>query len=280
MSKLRQLMIRELELHRKSENTIKAYVASVRQLAEYYNRSPDQISVEEVRDFLRELIVTRKLAGDTVNVRRAGIKFFYEEVLRQPFDVRVKCKRSQKLPHPLSRREVTRLFEATPNLKHRTMLMTKYATGLRVGELVQLQIPDLRSDRMLVLVRNGKGSKQRYTLLSTELLRTLREYWREYRPGHWLFASPRGGPLSRGTVQRVYQNARHRAGLGPGDGIHCLRHSFATHLLEAGVDLVTIQRLLGHRHLSTTSRYLHVTRVHLSLTHSRHTAAAVVVLEA
>lgn len=264
MSKLRQQMIRELELHRKRPNTVKAYVKSVEQLAKFYNRSPDEISVEEVRDFMRDLIVVRKLASSTCDVRLAGIKFFYQEVLKQPFDVRVKSKRSGKLPQPLSRNEVSKVIGAVSNHKHRTMLMTKYATGVRVSELVNLRVTDIRSERMLTFVQEGKGGKQRYTLLSPKLLHTLRQYWLQYRPGEWLFPSPHGGPLNKGTIQGVFTKAREKAQIQHADGIHSLRHSFATHLLEAGVDLVTIQRLLGHKNLSTTAKYLHVTQVHLS----------------
>lgn len=270
MSKLRQQMIRELQLQRKSANTIKAYVTAVRQLAEFYHRSPDQISVDEVRQFMHELIVTRKLSSSTCNLRLAGIRFFYQHVLKQPCDLRVKTKRSGRLPQPLSRSEVKQLFRDVTNHKHRTMLMTKYATGLRVSELVQLQTTDIHSDRMLIFVRNGKGDKQRFTLLSPSLLNTLRDYWRVHRPQRWLFPSSyaatpqqRETPLNPATIQRVYQRACRRLGFTHVQGIHSLRHSFATHLLEAGVDLVTIQRLLGHNHLSTTAKYLHVTQVHL-----------------
>ena len=137
MSKLRQLMIRELELQRKSPNTIKAYLAAVKQLAEFYHRSPDMISLEEVRDFMRELIVVRKLAGSSCNVKLAGICFFYRQVLKQPFDVQVKSKRSGRLPQPYSRQDVAKLIDVVENRKHRTMLMTKYATGLRVSSNCQ-----------------------------------------------------------------------------------------------------------------------------------------------
>ena len=264
MSKLRQLMIRELELQRKAPNTIKAYVNSVSQLAAHYQRSPDGISVEEVRDFLHVLIVERKLAGSSCNVKLAGIRFFYRHVLGRPFDVRVASKRSGKLPEPYSRHEVARLINAVDNVKHRTMLMTKYAAGLRVTELVNLQNLDIRSARMLILVRQGKGAKDRFTLLSPNLLDALRDYWLMYRPAKWLFPNAGGSPLNVSTIQRVFTQAKEKVGLTHGGGIHCLRHSFATHLLESGVDLITIQRLLGHNHLSTTARYLHVTRVHLS----------------
>ena len=264
MSKLRQLMIRELELQRKSPNTIKAYVIAVAQLAAYYNRSPDQITLDEVRDYFRDLIVERKLAGSSCNQKLAGIRFFYKRVLGRPFDVHVASKRSGKLPEPYSREEVARLIGVVENVKHRTMLMTKYAAGLRVSELVNLQNSDIRTARMLIRVRQGKGAKDRFTLLSPKLLSELRKYWVRYRPAPWLFPNAHGEPLNVSTIQRVFMRAKQKAGITHGEGIHGLRHSFATHMLESGVDLITIQRLLGHNHLSTTAKYLHVTRVHLS----------------
>jgi len=263
MSKLRQLMIRELQLQRKAPNTITAYVTAVSQLAVHYKRSPDDISVEEVRDYLHHLIVQRKLAGSSCNQKLAGIRFFYQHVLRRPFDLRVATKRSGKLPEPLSRQEIARLIDAIDNIKHRTMLMTQYAAGLRVSELVNLQNHDIHSDRMLIRVREGKGGKDRFTLLSPKLLSELRNYWRLHRPARWLFPNASGSPLNVSTIQRVMTRAKRKADIHHGCGTHCLRHSFATHLLESGVDVVTIQRLLGHNDLSTTAKYLHVTRRHL-----------------
>jgi site-specific recombinase XerD len=259
-------MIRELELARKSPKTIEAYVRAVAQLAAHYGRSPERISLEEVRDFLHHLITVRKLAFSSVNQKLAGMRFFYQHVLgRDEFTLRVPAKRSGRLPEPLSRAEVARLIEATRNAKHRVLLMTCYAAGLRVGELVRLQPSDIHSERMLIRVREGKGRKDRDTLLSPRLLQELRAYWRADRPGDWLFpGSDRRGPMPIATAQRVYYTAKQRAAITHGHGIHTLRHSFATHLLEAGVDLPTIQRLLGHSSLSTTAKYLHVTSKHLS----------------
>lgn len=270
MTPLRQKMIRELELSRKSPRTIEAYVAAVAELARHYGRSPEAISLEEVRSFLHHLITQRKLAFSSVNQKLGGIRFFYRHVLgRDEFALKVPAKRSGRLPEPLSRGEVARLIEATRNAKHRVLLMTCYAAGLRVGELVRLKPADLHSERMLIRVREGKGRKDRYTLLSPRLLEELRAYWRAYRPGDWLFANAgRSGPMPVASAQRVYYTAKGRAGIRHGRGIHSLRHSFATHLLEAGVDLPTIQRLLGHTSLSTTARYLHVTGRHLRGTHS------------
>lgn len=265
MSPLRKRMIRELELHRKSPRTIEAYVTAVAQLAGHYGRSPDRITLEEVRDFLHHLIVERKLAFSSCNQKLAGIRFFYRQVLGQErFDLRVPAKRSGKLPEPLGRREVERLLNAPGNAKHRVLLMTGYATGVRVSELVHLRVEDIHSERMQIHVRQGKGAKDRYTLLSPRLLDQLRSYWRTCRPRPWLFLGRDGrGPLPVGTAQKIYYAAKRRAGIERGHGIHTLRHSFATHLMEAGVDLPTLQRLLGHTSLATTAKYLHVTNKHL-----------------
>lgn len=261
MTVLRDKMIRELQLLRRSPRTIEAYVAAVTQLAGYYRRSPDQISLEEVRDFFHYLIVERKLAFSSCNQKLAAIHFFYSRVLGQAdFELRIPMKRSGRLPEPLSRQEIARLLEAAPNQKHRVLMMTAYSAGLRLSELVHLRLEDINSERMVIHVRQGKGCKDRFTLLSPRLLEELRDYWREYRPRYWLFANGTGqGPYAEDSAQHVYYAMKLRAGIQHGHGIHSLRHSFATHLLEGGVDLPTIQRLLGHSELSTTAKYLHVT---------------------
>lgn len=266
MTPLRQKMIRELELARKSPRTIEAYVTAVAQLAVHYGRSPEAISLEEVRGFLHHLITRRKLAFSSVNQKLCGIRYFYQRVLgRDDFPLKVPAKRSGRLPEPLGRREVARLIAAARHPKHRALLVTCYAAGLRVGELVRLRPADIHSERMLIHVREGKGRKDRYTLLSPRLLEELRGYWRTQRPGEWLFPDGRKrGPMPTGTAQRIYYTVKLRSGVTHGHGIHSLRHSFATHLLEAGADLPTIQRLLGHTSLTTTARYLHVTARHLA----------------
>jgi site-specific recombinase XerD len=258
-------MIRELELHRKAPKTVEAYVAAVAQLARFHGRSPERISREEIRDFLHHLITIQKVAYSTCNQKLAGIRFFYREVLgQQDFQLRVPAKRSGRLPEPLSRVQIARLLDATPNLKHRLLLMTTYGGGLRVSELVKLKPRDIQSERMLIRVDQGKGHKDRYTLLSPRLLEELRNYWRVYHPRTWLFEGSRVGcPLTVSTAQKAFDQAKQRAGVRHGNGIHCLRHSFATHLMEAGVSLPVIQRLMGHNQLSTTAKYLHVTSQHL-----------------
>jgi site-specific recombinase XerD len=257
-------MIRELELQRKSEHTISSYVSSVAQLAAHYNRPPEEISRDEVRDFIHFLIAKRKQATATVHTKLAGIQFYYQHVLGQPkFDLKIHRKRPGRLPEPLARSEVRKVFQGTKNPKHRAMLMTTYAAGLRVSEVMRLKVSDIHSERMMIHVRSGKGDKDRFTLLSTRLLQELRQYWLAQRPSGILFPNRDGQPMSRASLQRVFYQAKKRAGIAHGNGIHCLRHSFATHLLEAGVDLTIIARLLGHRSLSTTSRYLHVTSKHV-----------------
>lgn len=265
MTPLRMRMIRELELQRKAPKTVEAYVTAVAQLATHYGRSPEWIELEEVRSFLHHLIAEKKLSFSSVNQKLAGIRFLWRDVLgRKDFDLRVPAKRSGKLPEPLSRGEVARLIEAATCHKHRVLMMTCYGGGLRVGELVRLRPADIHSERMLIRVNQGKGRKDRYTLLSPRLLDELRNYWRAYRPAVWLFPARDGRrPLPVATAQRTFYTLKRRARIERGNGIHCLRHSFATHLMEAGVDLPTVQRLLGHANLATTARYLHVTARHL-----------------
>ena len=265
MTPLRAKMIRELELHRKAPKTIEAYVTAVAQLGRFYSRSPERISLEEIRDFLHHLITVQKVAYSTCNQKLAGIRFFYQHVLgEQDFQLRVPAKRSGRLPEPLSRGEIARLLDATSNAKHRLLLMTTYGGGLRVSELVRLKPRDIHAERMLIRINQSKGHTDRYTLLSPRLLEELRAYWRAYRPQTWLFEGSRADRhLAVATAQRVFDRAKERAGVQHGNGIHCLRHSFATHLMEAGVPVPVIQRLMGHASLSTTAKYLHVTGKHL-----------------
>lgn len=268
-SPLRTQMIRELQLHGKGKKTIHIYVAYVAEIAKHYDRSPDLLDVDQLREFLHRLIVHRKVGRSAINVRVAAYRFFFEQVLRRPkLELRVPCKRIKTLPESLARSEVARLISATSNIKHRTLLMTAYATGLRVSEIVRLTPKDILSERGLVFVRQGKGLKDRYTLLSQTLLVALRRYYKlefvdQHRESPWLFA---GQDLtkhySERSAQRAFENAKVKAEIQHGKGIHCLRHSFATHLLEAGVDLVSIQRLMGHSSLQTTAIYLHVTEKH------------------
>ena len=216
-SPLRQLMIREMQLQRLSKHTIRSYLMSVNGLAVYYNRSPCQLTTEEVRSYIHYLITNRKLATSTVNVRIAAFRFLYRQVLRRDeFDLRARAKRSGRLPEPLSRQEVTRLLEAAENRKHRMMLMTAYSAGLRVSELIELQVTDIHSDRMLIHIRHAKGDKDRFTLLSKKLLFELRQYWVWCRPETHLFQNRDGNKMSTDSAQRVFYRAKEKAGIAVG----------------------------------------------------------------
>ena len=266
MTPLRESMIRELQLQRKSPSTIRAYVSAVSRLAQYYDRSPELLSLEEIRSYIHYLITQKKLSASSCNQALSGIRFLWTHVLRRPdFNVRIPARRSKRLPEPLSRSEIQRLIDSATNGKHRLLMMTCYSAGLRVSELVRLKPEDIHSERMMIHVRQGKGAKDRYTLLSARLLTELRRYWLLERPKIWLFPDRNGETfLSTSAAQRVFYTLKARAKIQRGHGIHSLRHSFATHLVEAGVDLPTVQRLLGHNNLQTTARYLHVATKHVA----------------
>jgi site-specific recombinase XerD len=264
-------MVREMQLRRFAPNTQEAYARAVWGLAAFYRRSPDQLGSEEVKTYLLYLMKERALGWSTVNIASAGIRFFYSQTLGRS-DVSASIpprKTPRQLPEVLSAEEVGRLFAATENLKHRALLMTAYAAGLRVSELVHLRLSDIDSARMMLRVSAGKGEKDRYTVLSPRLLGELRAYWRVYKPATWLFAGSTGDqPLHRRTAANVYHLAKEKAGILKRGGIHTLRHCFATHLLEAGVDVRTIQLLMGHRSIRTTIDYVHLTAKKLASTPS------------
>jgi site-specific recombinase XerD len=258
-------MIEAMQLRRMSPKTIEAYVAAIVDLSRFYGgRSPDRISLEEVRKYVHHAIVERRLSYSTVNQRVSAIQFFWRYVLGQECArLEIPAKSSGGVADPLGRGEVARLLEATTNRKHRVLLMTTYGGGFRVSEVVRLRPEHILSDRMLIRIVEAKGHRDRYTLLSPRMLEELRAYWREYRPGEWVFAGRHGNHLSISSAQMVYRRAWQAAGLTHGHGIHSLRHSFATHLLESGANVVAIQRLLGHADVSTTSHYLGITTQHL-----------------
>jgi site-specific recombinase XerD len=259
-------MLREMRLQSFSPRTIESYLESMIGLARYYHRSPDQLKLEEIRTYLHYLLCERQLASSTCNLRAAGITFFYRHVLgQQNFDLKFRRKHSRKLPEIYSAEELIQLFDAAPSRRDRVFLMTTYAAGLRLKEIRHLQPRHIHSQRRLIRVEQGKGQKDRYTLLSPRLLEELRDYWKEYRPGEWLFPNAtKTGPLGERQGQQIFEQAKRDAGLKRGHGLHTLRHCFATHLLEAGVDLRTIQLLLGHRSITTTTLYLHLTEKKLA----------------
>lgn len=269
MSQLRQRMDEAMVLRGFAERTRESYLACVSALARHYRRSPELIGGAELQAYLLYLITEKKLAYASVNQAACAFRFLFERVLERPnarFDIPM-AKLPKRLPQILSREEVARLIDAAGTLRGRTLLMTTYAAGLRVSEVCALQVGDIESapDRMCLKVRQGKGNRDRYTLLSPRLLDSLRSWWRIARPQRWLFPNPAGSaPIDPKTAQRIYCAARDAAGIRPEGGIHTLRHCFATHLLEAGVDLPTLQQLLGHGHISTTMRYLHLSHRHVT----------------
>lgn len=267
MGALRTRMEHDLIVRGRSVRTRESYLHAVAELARYYHRPPDELTDHEVQQYLLHLIQARKLAWSSCRVAVAGLRFFFEITLGRPrasFTVPLP-KGAQRVPEILSREEVARLLSATTTLKHRVLLMTTYAGGLRVSEVVRLQVTDLDADRMLIRVEQGKGRKDRYTLLSPRLLEELRQYYRVYRPRPWLFPQRHQAlPMATSSALRIYHCAKMRAGIRKVGGIHALRHAFATHLLEGGADLATLQSLLGHGCVQTTMRYVHLTRPHLA----------------
>lgn len=271
MGALRKQMDGDLVVRGMSVRTREAYLGAVAGLAKYYGRRPDRIGEAEVQNYLLHLIEDRKLAWSSCNIVAQGLRFFYRVTLKRTEAQFVipRARAPQKLPQILSREEIAALIQKTLNLKHRAILMTAYGAGLRLNEICHLRVGDIDSDRMTIRVEQGKGAKDRYTLLSPRLLAELRRYWVAQRPKTWLFtARDPERPIYDHTVQRIFYAAKDRAGITKEGGIHALRHAFATHLLEAGVDVHTIQRLLGHGHISSTLRYFHLARRHLAGTPS------------
>jgi len=271
MSALRKQMDGDLVVRGMAVRTREAYLGAVAGLAKYYKRRPDRIDDAEVQKYLLHLIEDRKLAWSSCNIAAQGLKFFYRVTLKRSeaqFGIPT-ARQPQKLPQILAREEVAALLEKTVNIKHRAILMTAYGAGLRLNEICHLKLTDIDSARMTIRVEQGKGAKDRYTLLSPRLLTELRRYWIAHRPKQWLFTRrDPTRPISDGTVHRLYHAAKLRAGITKEGGIHALRHAFATHMLEAGVDIHTIQRLMGHGHIGSTLRYFHLARKHLAGTPS------------
>jgi integrase/recombinase XerD len=267
MGVLRNRMEQDLVVRGLSVHTQRVYLYVVTDLARYHRRSPDELSDRDVQRYVRHLIEERRLAWGSLRTMVSGLRFFYWTTLRRApsaFSIPMP-KGARKLPEILSREEVARLLNGVANLRHRVLLMTTYGAGLRVSEVTRLRVSDIDSQRMLIRVEQGKGRKDRYTLLSPRLLEELRRYCRIYRPSEWLFPAQGGNaPMATSTAQHLYRAWKLRAGIRKRGGIHGLRHGFATHLLESGADLVTIQRLLGHDRLETTAHYLHVTPQRLS----------------
>ena len=267
MGKLREQMKGDLELRGLSPHTRDNYLRHVSQFSCHYGRSPRHLGEKDIKEYLLYLIREKKVSTSTVNQCYHALKFLYERTLNRMWVMaRVpRVKRLKQLPVVLDREEVESLFSVTKNLKHRAILMLIYSSGLRLMEAAHLKVTDIDSKRMLLRIKQGKGRKDRYTILSKVALEVLREYWSQYRPKEWLFAGRfPGKPLTGRSIQKVLIKAKKLAGIKKPATVHTLRHSFATHLLEAGTDLYHIQLLLGHRSLNTTTIYLHVSRKELA----------------
>ena len=255
---------RELRLRNYSQKTIKSYLSCLRTFVDYSRpRHPRQLTENDIRSYLLHLFETKHLASGTINQIFSALRFLYVELYKMPFTIKdiPRPRRGKQLPMVLSQEEVVRILGAVSNLKHRTILMLIYSAGLRVGESVRLKLSDIDGSRGLIHLRNAKGNKDRYTLLSEILLQELRSYYREYHPRDFLFEGAEGRRhLSERSVQHVFERAVTTAGITKRVSVHSLRHSFATHLLENGTDLRYIQELLGHSSSKTTEIYTHVSK--------------------
>jgi integrase/recombinase XerD len=273
---LRKLMLEELERRNYAQSTVRQYVRAIEDFARYFKRPPDQLGPEHIREYQAYLFRERKLSPNTVNQRTGALRFFFVVTLKKPWSIAETPypRKVFRLPRILSAEQVAQLIDAASTPFYRILLMALYATGLRRAELAHLKISDIDSERMLIHVKGGKGRKDRDVMLSPKLLEELRQYWRSLRrkPTDWLFPGGRwhtaDTPIEAKTIWHACREATKRAGFGNAIHPHTLRHCFATHLLEAGADLRTIQILLGHRDLEETTIYLHLSNLHLNATAS------------
>lgn len=263
MTPLRRRMIEDMQLRNFSPNTQEAYVRAAADFARHFNKSPEHLTAEHAREYLLHLIQVRKASVSLYNINRCALQFLYQITLgrNERFD-RLPCARERRrLPVVLSQEELQRFFSVIRNIKHKALFMTAYGTGLRVSELVGLRVEDIDSSRMLIRVRSGKGQKDRYAKLSAHLLEVLREYYRLRRPKTWLFpGSDPNRPMKRSVVNIVANQLTAKAKINKRVSPHTFRHSYATHMLDAGADLRTIQVLLGHLNIKSTTIYMHVSQ--------------------
>jgi len=261
MTRLRQRMIEDMEIRNLSPNTQLAYLQQVSSFAKYCQRSPEVVGPEEIRGYQVYVTNERKLAPGSLSIIASALRFLYKVTLKRAWvDAEIPLpKKPFILPVILSREEVAHFFESIASRKHRTILMTAYAAGLRISEVTRLKLTDIDSQRMMLRVEQGKGQKDRYVMLSPQLLEILRAYWKVTHPTVWLFPGDiPGRPISKAAVEQACQKARRVSGIKKPITPHSLRHGFASHLLEAGTDVRKIQLLMGHRSLATTARYLKV----------------------
>ena len=266
MEKLIQLMLKNIKLRGFSKKTQDAYIRTAKEFCNYFSTLPYELDSSHVKDFLFHLINEKKRSARTLGVTRAALKFLFKECLARPdvMESVPSMKKEKKLPVVLNPKEVEAILDAADNLKHKALLATIYSAGLRTAEASRLRIQDIDSKRMQIRVHNSKGAKDRYTILSETALKYLREYWKQYQPEFWLFPGQwKDKPISVKVVPQIFKIYKEKAGITKQATTHTLRHSFATHLLENGVDLHHIQLLLGHSSPETTAVYLHVRRADL-----------------
>jgi integrase/recombinase XerD len=260
MKTIRSQFIQQMQLKGYSENTIQSYVDCLIGLSKFYNTSPDLLSDQQIRDYLHHCIVEKKLSTSWVNQCVSALKILFVQILKKEWDSLAipRIKREKKLPVVLAKEEVKAILSEVKNIKHKTILTLIYSAGLRVGEAINLKVSDIDSKRMQIRIRQAKGAKDRYVILSAVLLDLLRTYYNLYKPKDYLFPSQMNEQISDRTVQCIFKQTCKKCKLNKTVSVHVLRHSFATHLMEQGVSLPIIQQLLGHKSLRTTSVYLHV----------------------
>jgi len=258
MTPLRQRMTEDMEIRNLAHNTQLSYLQQVSSLAKYFQRSPETLGPEEIRAYQVHATTERKLAPGSLCIIASALRFLYKVTLKREWvDAEIPLpKKPFQLPVILSREEVAHFLESIASSKHRTILVTAYAAGLRISEVTRLKITDIDSQRMMIRIAQGKGQKDRYVMLSLQLLEILRAYWKATRSKEWLFPGDiPGRPITTDAVEQACQKARRVSGIKKPITPHSLRHAFATHLLESGTDVRKIQLLMGHRSLATTARY-------------------------
>ncbi len=263
MGHLHDKMKGDLIIKGYSPRTRKAYLTQVKNFARHFGKSPEQMGTKEIKEYLLYILQERSLSRSSVNITYSALKFFYSTTLDRGWEIEKipRVRKIRKLPVVLDIEEVEAIIKAANNIKHRAMLSITYSAGLRVSETSTLKVNDIDPKRMQVHIKNAKGRKDRYSILSKVTLNILKSYWDQYCPNNWLFEGQYPHThISTRTIQNVFNNCKENAGISKVVSLHSLRHSFATHLLESGISLYHIQLLLGHASISTTTVYLHVAR--------------------
>jgi integrase/recombinase XerD len=263
MENILEEVLKECVLHGLSEKTRKSYLHALAHLQKHLGKNISALTKDDIKGYLLHLIQERRLSHSSVTIVYSALKFYFENVRhnKNMLDEIPRVKKPKRLPQVLAREEVKSLVNTLDNMKHKCILLTTYSAGLRVSETAHLRVSDIDSKRMLIRVNQGKGRKDRYTILSLANLKWLRMYYRQYRPGEWLFPGyDKRRSISVRAVETIFKNAKRKAMIEKDVTIHSLRHSFATHLVEAGIGIHQVQKLLGHRSIQTTTIYLHVAR--------------------